>query len=137
MWTPRNLNLSTRSTASPSMWMPVCSPPFPVVHHQLLGLSDVEVEVVVPAQHCQVTDLIPVGYLIVSGDQAYHHVVVRAHAVVGEQGVQEGTKQTPLWGPRVHGQRGGGDVAYTHHLGSASQEVQGFSCRGMCSVPES
>ena len=43
---------------------------------------------------------------------------------MGEQGVQEGTKHTPLWDPRVEDQHGGGDVAYPHHLGSARQEVQ-------------
>ena len=41
-----------------------------------------------------------------------------------EQGVQEGTEHAPLRGPRVKGQRGGGVVAYPHHLGSACQEVQ-------------
>ena len=43
--------------------------------------------------------------------------------VVSEQGVQEGTKYTPLWGPRVEGQCGGGDVAYPHHSGLARQKV--------------
>jgi hypothetical protein len=43
---------------------------------------------------------------------------------MGEQGVQEGTKHTPLRGPRVEGERGGCFVAYPHHLGEASQEVQ-------------
>ena len=53
--------------------------------------------------------------------------VVHGHAVVGEQGVQEGTKHTPLWDPRVEGQCGGGDVAYPHRLGLARQEVQALS----------
>jgi hypothetical protein len=54
--------------------------------------------------HCQVSDL-----LIVVSDQAYHCCVVSklndgvgvvpGHAVMGEQGVQEGTKHTPLRGP--------------------------------------
>jgi hypothetical protein len=42
IWTPRNLKLSARSTAAP---------PVPVVHDQLLGLTGVEGEVVVPAPH--------------------------------------------------------------------------------------
>ena len=46
------------------------------------------------------------------------------HAVVGEQGVQEGTKHAPLRSPRVESQHGGCVVAYTHHLGAARQEVQ-------------
>ena len=50
--------------------------------------------------------------------------VLRGNAVVGEQGEQEGTKHTPLWGPYVDGQRGRGDAAYPHHLGLARQEVQ-------------
>jgi hypothetical protein len=28
-------------------------------------------------------------------------------------------------GPRVEGQRGGGDVAYSHHLGSAVRKLAG------------
>ena len=43
---------------------------------------------------------------------------------MGEQGIQEGTKHTPLWGPLVESQRGGGDVANPYHLGSAQREVQ-------------
>ena len=49
---------------------------------------------------------------------------MRGHTVVGEQGVQEGTKHTPLRGPRVEGQCGGGVVAYPHHLGPSTQEAQ-------------
>jgi hypothetical protein len=30
---------------------------------------------------------------------------VHGHAVVGEQGVQEGAEHAPLWGPSVEGQR--------------------------------
>jgi hypothetical protein len=41
---------------------------------------------------------------------------VRVHAVVGEQGVQEETKHTPLRGSRVEGQHGGCVVVYPHHL---------------------
>ena len=44
--------------------------------------------------------------------------------VVGEQGVQEGTKYTPLRGPRVEDQCGGCVVTYPYHLRAARQEVQ-------------
>ena len=47
----------------------VLGPPFPVVLNQLLLL--VEGEVVVLAAHCQVTDLFPLGCLIINGYQAY------------------------------------------------------------------
>ena len=50
--------------------------------------------------------------------------VVLGHAVVGEQGVQEGTKHTPLRGPHVEDQRGRCVVTYSYHLGAARQEVQ-------------
>jgi hypothetical protein len=49
--------------------------------------------------------LLPLDCLIAAGDQTYHRRVVSklddgvgvvfGHAVVGEQGVQEGTKHTP------------------------------------------
>jgi hypothetical protein len=55
------------------------------------------------------------GCLIVIDDQVYpRHVVgklidgvcvVRGLTVIGEQGVQEGTKHAPLRGPRLEGQR--------------------------------
>ena len=45
----------------------VLGPPFLVVHNQLFCLADVEREVVV-----LVSDLLPVGRLIIVGDQAYH-----------------------------------------------------------------
>jgi hypothetical protein len=44
-------------------------PPFLVVHNQLHYLTDVEGEVVV-------SDLLPIGDLIVVGDQASHRCVV-------------------------------------------------------------
>ena len=72
MWAPRTLKLSTRfTTAFVNVNGDVLSLLFPVVHYQHLGLTDVEEEAVVLAQHCQITDL-SVGCLISSGDQAYH-----------------------------------------------------------------
>ena len=43
---------------------------------------------------------------------------------MGEQGIQEGTKYTPLRGSSVKDQRGRYVVAYSYHLGAACQEVQ-------------
>ena len=50
--------------------------------------------------------------------------VVFGHAVMDEQGVQEGTKHTTLMGPSVEDQRSRRVVAYPYHLGTTSQEVQ-------------
>ena len=110
------------------------SPPFPVVHDQLLCLAHIEGEVVVLATHCQVSDLLPIGCLIVIDDQAYHCCVISklndgvgvlfVHAVMGEQGVQEGTKHTLLRGPSVKDQHGRCVVDYPYHLGVGRQKVQ-------------
>jgi hypothetical protein len=71
-------------------------PHFPVVHDQLLCLAHIEGEVVILAPHFQVSDLLPIGCLIVVGDQAYCCVISKlndgvgfmfGHAVMGEQGV--------------------------------------------------
>ena len=48
-------------------------------------------------------------------------MALKSYTVVGEQGVQEGTQHTPMWGSCVKGQCGGGDVAYPYHLESARQ----------------
>ena len=60
----------------------VLSLPFPVVYDQVLCLADVEGEVVVLAPHCQVSDLFPIGCLIIVGDQAYRHRVVNLMMVL-------------------------------------------------------
>ena len=103
-------------------------PPFPVVHNQLHCLAHIEREVVVLAPHCQSSDLLPIGHLIIVGDQAYHCCVVSklndgvgvvfCYAVMGEGGIQEGTKYS------VKDQRGRRVVAYSYHMGAARQEVQ-------------
>jgi hypothetical protein len=49
--------------------------------------------------------------------------VMCGNAVMGEQGVQEGTKHSPIKGPLIEGHRGECVVAYPHHLGVARQEV--------------
>ena len=76
---------------------------FPVVHDWLL--AHIEGDVVVLAPLCQLSDLLPIGCLIIVGDQAYHCGVVSklndgvgvvfGHAVTGKQGVQEGTSTHP------------------------------------------
>jgi hypothetical protein len=101
---------------SPLMLMGACS----------ARLAHIEGEVVL-VSHSQVSDLLT----IVVGDQAYHCFVVSklndgigvmfGHAVLGEQGVQEGTKYTPLRGPNVKDQN---VVAYFYHLGATHQEVE-------------
>ena len=95
---------------------------------QLLCLADIEGEIVVLAPHCDVSDLLPLDCLIIVVDQSYHRCVfsklddgvgvLRGHAIMGEQGVQERTK------PSVDGQRGRCVVVYPHLLGPAHQEVQ-------------
>ncbi len=48
----------------------------PVIHHQLLGLVDVEWEVVLLTPFSQGTHLLSVGRLIVVSDQAHHRCVI-------------------------------------------------------------
>jgi hypothetical protein len=77
-------------------------------------ISSFEGDVFVLPPQGQVSDLLPIGCLIVV--QAYHCCVVSklndgvgvvlGHTVVGEQGIQEGTKYTPLRRPNVEDQRG-------------------------------
>jgi hypothetical protein len=43
---------------------------------------------------------------------------------MGEQGIQEGTKYTPLRGPSVEDQHGRFVVAYSYPLGATRQKVQ-------------
>ena len=106
---------------------------FPVVHNHLLCLDHVEGEVVVLAP--QVSDLLPIGCLIVVGDQAYQCCViskfndgvgvVHGRAVMNEQRVQEGTEHAPLRVPCVEDQRGGCVVTYPYHLGETRPLAEG------------
>ena len=52
------------------------SAPFPVVHNNFLCLDHIEGEVVVLAPHSQVSDLLPIGCLVIVGDQDYHCCVI-------------------------------------------------------------
>ena len=127
MWTPRKLKLLTRSTTDTlDVNRGLFVPPFHVVHNQLLSLAQVDGEIVVLAPHCQVSELLPIGCLIVVSDQAYHRRVVNNlndgvgvvcyFTVVGEEGVQQGAKHTPRRGLQVG--------VYPHRLGTAHQKVQ-------------
>ena len=49
--------------------------------------------------------------------------VVPGHALVGEQGLQEGTVHAPLRGSSVEAPRGRCVVTYPHQLGVARQDV--------------
>ena len=83
MWTPRNFKVSTCSTAAPfDENGGVLGPPFSVVHNHLLCLDRVEGEVAVLAPHGQVSDLLPIGCLVVVGDQATTNVVSLANLMM-------------------------------------------------------
>ncbi len=106
----------------------------PVIHHQLLGLVDVEWEVVLLTPFSQGTHLLSVGRLIVVGDQAYHRCVISKFdddigavcscTVMCVQGVQEWAEDAALRCTSVEGQRRWCVVAHSDHLTSAWQEVQ-------------
>ncbi len=86
----------------------------PEIHHQLLGLVDVEWEVVLLTLFSQGTRLLSVGRLIIVSDQAYHRCVVRKFdddvgAVCGctvmcVQGVQEWAEDVALRSTSVEDQ---------------------------------
>ena len=65
-------------------------PSFPEVHNKLLCFAHIEGEVVVLAPHCQFSDHLPIGRLIVGGDQA---VVASANLVM----VLESWSATQSW----------------------------------------
>ena len=77
------------------------------------------------------SDLLPIGCLfvvrpttVVSSANLMMVLELFGHAVVGEEGVQEGTNYTHLRGPSVEDQLGRRVVASPYHLGVARQEVQ-------------
>ncbi len=83
----------------------------PVIHHQLLGLVDVEREVVLLTPFSQGTHLLSVGCLIDVGDQAYHCCVIGKFdkfvcgcTVMCVQGVQEWVENAALWSTSVEDQ---------------------------------
>ncbi len=88
---------------------------FPEIHHQLLGLVNVEGEVVLLTPFSQSTHLLSVGHLIVVSDQAYHRCVIRKFdddigavfccTVMCVQGVQEWAEDKALRSSSFEGQR--------------------------------
>ncbi len=107
----------------------------PVIHHQLLGLVDVEWEVVLLTPFSQGTHLLYVSHLIVVGDQAYNHccVIGKFDDVVGAvcgctvlcvQGVHEWAEDAALRSTSVEDLGRWGVVAHSDHLTSACQEVK-------------
>ncbi len=98
----------------------------PEIHHQLLGLTDVQREVVVVTPVSQGVHLFSVGWFIVIGDQTYHRCVickfdddvgaVCGYTVMRVQGEQERAENTTLRGSSVEGQWGGDVTAYSDHL---------------------
>ncbi len=86
------------------------------------------------APFSQGTHLLPVGRLIVVGDQAYHRCVISKSdddigavcccTVVCVQGVQEWAEDTALRSTSVEDQGRLCIVAHSDHLTSACQEVQ-------------
>ena len=102
MWTLKALNLHHFSPIDVNRGM--LRPPIPVVHNQLLCLADTEGKAVVLAPHRKVSDLLPIGCLIVVGGQAYHRCAVGklndGVGVVGEQstgGDKARTPEGPQW----------------------------------------
>ena len=108
----------------------VLGPPFPVVNNHLCCLDHIEGEVAVLAPHGQVSDLLPIGCLIIVGDQATVGVgvgVLLGLAVMGEQEVQEGAKHAPRGAPVLR--ISVADVLLPTLTTSGSP---GSSCRGKC-----
>ena len=68
MSTPRNLTLDPLHYSLVDVNGGLFGLPFPVVHDQLLCLDHIEGEGVVLAPHCQFSDLLPMGRIIVVGD---------------------------------------------------------------------
>ncbi len=136
--TQRNLKLFIRSTGvlSVVVVVGVCvySALSSEIHHQLLGLVDVEWEVFHLTPFSQGTHLLSVGRLIVVGDQAYHRCVISKFdddigavcscTVICVQGVQEWAEDAALRSTSVEDQGRWGVVAHSDHLTSACQEVQ-------------
>ncbi len=140
MWDPRDVNAEELKAAHPLHRCLVdgdgCvfSALSPVIHHQLLGLVDVEWEVVLLTPFSQGTHLLSVGRLIVVSDQAYQRCVISKFdddigavcscTVVCVQGVQEWAEDAALWSTSVEDQRRWGVVTHSDYLTSACQEVQ-------------
>ena len=103
----------------------VLCPPFHAIHNHLLCLDHVEGEVVILAPYSQVSDLLPIDWLIVVVSNFNDCFgVVLDHAITGEQAVQEGTQHAPLKGPCVGDQCDRCVVTYPYHLPIRKSRIQ-------------
>ncbi len=103
------------------------------VHNQLFSFAHVQRETVVLAPWCESLYLIQVCGLIIVGNEAQNHSiiskfdnrsgVVRGHAVVGVERVEQGAQDTALWGSYVQGDGVWGELADFHLFRSAGEEV--------------
>ena len=108
--------------------------------NNLLCFADVQQEVVDIAPRGQEVDLLPVVGLIVLGDETHqscvirklHHVIgaVGGCTVVSQQGEEQGTEHTALWGPCFERDAARGVVANSHCLWPLTEEVQNPVAKG-------
>ena len=123
-------------------------PPFSIAYDQLLCLAHIERDVVVLAPHCQFSDLLPIGWLIVvlsvirptTVVSSANLMMVLESCLAMQSWVNREYKRglsTHPWGAPVL-RISVADVLFTypHHLGAACQSP-GSSCRGRCLVPGS
>ena len=114
------------STIDGQWW--VLSVASPEVNNNLLSFADIQQEVVVAAPCGQKVDLLPVVGLIVLSDETHqsgvirklHHVIgaVGWCAVVSQQGGEQGTEHTALWGPSAECDAARDVVSDSYCLGS-------------------
>ncbi len=105
----------------------------PEVHNQLFSFAYIQRETVVLAPWCKSLYLIQVCALIIVGNEAQNHSTnskfdnrsgaVRRHTAVCVMRVEKGTQDITLWGSYVQGDGVWGELAYFHHLRSASEEI--------------
>ncbi len=105
----------------------------PEVHNQLFSFSHVQRETVVLAPWCKSLYLIQVCGLVIVGNEAQNHSIirkfnnrigaVRRHTVECVERVEQGTQDTALRGSYVQGDGVGGELDYFHHLWSAGEEI--------------
>ncbi len=104
------------------------------LNNNLLGLADVQQEVVVSAPRGQKVDLLPVVGLVILGDETHQSCVVsRLHqvivavgwcAVMSQQGEEQGTEHTTLGGPCAECDAARGAVTDSYCLWPLTEEVQ-------------
>ena len=70
MWTTGNMKHDPLRFSPVDVNGGLFDPSFPIVHNQLLSLAHIEGEVTVLAPHCQVSDLLPIGCLLLTSAAA-------------------------------------------------------------------